>query len=232
MGRFIAEVRRQEEIPMSSVVHSSALSHQFDDLEQQHESYYLGMWVFLVTEVMFFGGLFGAYTIYRFRFPAGFAEGSNHLNLVLSSTNTAVLLCSSLAVALAVRGAQVGKQKVLIGFLLLTILLGSVFLGLKGVEYYQEFEEHLIPGLNFSLDSPNASQVELFFVLYFTMTGLHAIHMIIGITVMFILVILSWRNWFSPDYYAPVEMAGLYWHFVDIVWVFLFPLLYLISRHP
>lgn len=215
---------------MSTVSHSPALSHQFDDLEQQHESYYLGMWVFLVTEVMFFGGLFAAYTIYRWRFPEAFAEGSNHLNLLLSSVNTAVLLCSSLAMALAVRGAQLGKRRVLIGFLLLTMILGLAFLGLKGVEYYQEFQEKLIPVLNFSVESPNAAQVELFFILYFSMTGLHAIHMILGIAVMIILTILSWRNRFSPDYYAPIEMMGLYWHFVDIVWVFLFPLLYLIAR--
>jgi len=215
---------------MSSISHPSALYHQFNDLEQQHESYYLGMWVFLVTEVMFFGGLFGAYTIYRFRFPEAFTEGSNHLNLWLSFTNTAVLLCSSLAIALAVRGAQLGRRKILIGFLLLTVVLGAAFLGLKGFEYYEEYQEHLIPGLNFSLDSPHANQVELFFVLYFSMTGLHAIHMILGIAAILVLTFLSWRNWFSPDYYAPIEMMGLYWHFVDIVWVFLFPLLYLISR--
>jgi cytochrome c oxidase subunit 3 len=216
---------------MSSTAHSSALFHQFDDLEQQHDSYYLGMWAFLVTEVMFFGALFGAYTIYRFRFPEAFVEGSNHLSLTLSSINTAVLLCSSLAVALAVRGAQTGKRTILVGFLLLTVILGAAFLGLKGFEYYQEYEEHLIPSLNFSVTGPNARQVELFFVLYFFMTGLHAIHMILGIAVMLVLTFLSWRNRFSPDYYAPIEMAGLYWHFVDIVWVFLFPLLYLIARH-
>jgi cytochrome c oxidase subunit 3 len=215
---------------MNSTGHPSALFHQFDDLEQQHETYYLGMWTFLVTEVMFFGGLFGAYTVYRVRFPEAFIEGSNHLNLWLGSVNTAVLLCSSLAIALAVRSAQLGKRKTLVGFLLLTIVLGATFLGLKGVEYYQEFEEHLIPSINFVLDSPLADQVQLFFIIYFSMTGLHAIHMILGISALFIFVVLSWRNKFSPDYYSPVEMMGLYWHFVDIVWVFLFPLLYLMGR--
>ena len=215
---------------MSSTTHPSTLFHQFDDLEQQHESYYLGMWTFLVTEVMFFGGVIGAYTVYRLTYPEAFAEGSNHLNLILSTTNTVVLLCSSLAIALAVRAAQLGKRRALVGFLILTIILGSAFLGLKGVEYYEEFEEHLIPGINFTVDSPRANQVMLFFILYFSMTGLHAIHMIIGITALIVFVVLSWRNWFSPDYYAPVEMMGLYWHFVDIVWVFLFPLLYLIGR--
>jgi cytochrome c oxidase subunit 3 len=215
---------------MSSTGHSAALAHQFDDLEQQHDTYYLGMWTFLVTEVMFFGGLFGAYTIYHIRFPDAFREGSSHLNLMLSATNTAVLLCSSLAIALAVRAAQLGRRKALVSFLVVTIILGSTFLGLKGIEYYQEFGEQLIPGLNFSLESPNAAQVELFFILYFSMTGLHAIHMILGITALIIFVILSWRNRFSPENYAPIEMMGLYWHFVDIVWVFLFPLLYLIGR--
>ena len=211
--------------------HNPALQHQFEDLDQQHETYNLGMWTFLVTEVMFFGGLFTAYAIYRTLYPEAFIEASNHLNLLLSSVNTAVLLCSSLAMALAVRAAEMGDKREIIKYLIVTIVLATTFLGLKGVEYYLEYQEHLIPGLNFFFEGPEAAQVELFFVLYFVMTGLHAIHMLIGIAVMAIMIFYASRNRFTADSYEPVEMTGLYWHFVDLVWVFLFPLLYLVGRH-
>jgi cytochrome c oxidase subunit 3 len=211
--------------------HSTALAHQFEDLQQQHETYNLGMWTFLVTEVMFFGGLFTVYAIYRALHPTAFAEASNHLNLVLSTINTAVLLCSSLAMALAVRAAQLGQKQAIIRYLALTILLATAFLGLKASEYYAEYQEHLIPGLNFAFEGPEAMQVQLFFVLYFVMTGLHATHMVIGIVVMAIMMVYASRDRFSPESFEPIEMTGLYWHFVDLVWVFLFPLLYLIARH-
>jgi cytochrome c oxidase subunit 3 len=211
--------------------HNPALQHQFEDLEQQHETYNLGMWTFLVTEVMFFGGLFTVYAIYRALYPVGFAEASNHLNLLLSTVNTAILLCSSLAMALAVRAAQMGNKRAIINFLALTIVLAVAFLGLKGVEYYAEYRENLIPGLNFAFEGAHATEVQLFFVLYFVMTGLHATHMVIGIVVMAIMIFYASRDRFTADSYEPVEMTGLYWHFVDLVWVFLFPLIYLIARH-
>ena len=209
----------------------SALAHHFDTIEQQREAALLGMWVFLVTEIMFFGGMFTAYVAYRAAYPGAFAQGSSHLNLLLGAINTAVLIGSSLTMALAVYGSQVGNRKMLVGFLLFTIVLGSVFLGIKAVEYHHKFEEHLVPGHSFSLPGPKPQNAQLFFSLYFAMTGMHALHMIIGIGLLTFLVVQASRGRFSPEYHSPVEMTGLYWHFVDIVWIFLFPLLYLIDRH-
>lgn len=202
----------------------------FDDAEQQFEASQLGMWTFLATEVMFFGGLFLVYAIYRAAYPQAFAEGSHHLDLVLGAVNTGVLLCSSLSMALAVRAAQLSQRRQLMLFLILTILFGTAFLGVKAFEYYEKYHDHLMPllGLPFQWEGENANQVRLFFGLYFAMTGFHALHMILGIGVLLVLLVLSWRGWFSSEYYTPVEMVGLYWHFVDIVWVFLYPLLYLI----
>ncbi len=225
-----------------------ALAHHFDDLEHQHEAGTLGMWVFLVTEIMFFGGLFTGYTIYRSKFIEGFVAGSHILDIELGATNTAVLIASSLTMALAVQSAQLGKRRPLVTFLLLTMLLGSVFLGIKYVEYRQKYAEQLIPcqsdacshlGMKFApldealkkIEQRQAPlpQVELFFCFYFFMTGMHALHMVIGVGLLTYLVIQARRSRFSASYYAPVENVGLYWHFVDIVWIFLFPLLYLIG---
>ena len=210
---------------------SSALAPHFDDIEQQREAGSLGMWVFLVTEVMFFGGLFMGYIVYRTAYPGAFADASLHLNTTLGAINTAVLICSSLTMALAVHSAQMGRRNRLIGFLVLTMLLGMTFLGIKFVEYSHKFTEHLAPGSAFTYPGPQAQQAELFFALYFAMTGLHAVHMIIGIGVLSVLILQAWRGRFSAAYYTPVELSGLYWHFVDIVWIFLFPLLYLIGLH-
>jgi cytochrome c oxidase subunit III len=205
--------------------------HQFDDVEQQYEAASLGMWAFLLTEIMFFGGLFTGYAVYRAAYPAGFAEGSHHLDIVLGGINTAVLICSSLTMALAVHSAQLGERRTLTHFLLLTMLLGLVFLGIKGVEYAHKFGEHLVPGSGFVAEGPYAPQVQLFFGFYFSMTGMHALHMVIGIGILAVLAWQAGRGYFSPAYFTPVELTGLYWHFVDIVWIFLFPLLYLLGRH-
>lgn len=205
-------------------------AHQFDDLDQQREASSLGMWVFLVTEIMFFGGMFTGYTVYRHAYPEVFAEASRRLSVVLGAVNTSILICSSLTMALAVRSAQAGKRRALIGFLVLTTLLGAAFLGIKSVEYAHKFHEHLVPGATFTFPGPHGQHAELFFSFYFAMTGLHALHMVIGIAILGALVALSWRGRFSPEEYAAIENTGLYWHFVDIVWIFLFPLLYLISR--
>jgi cytochrome c oxidase subunit III len=205
--------------------------HQFDDVEQQYEAASLGMWVFLLTEIMFFGGLFTGYTVYRAIYPLAFAEGSHHLDIMLGGVNTAVLIGSSLTMALAVYSAQVGERQALTRFLLLTILLGLVFLGIKGLEYAHKFEEHLVPGRGFVAEGPHAAQIQLFFGFYFSMTGMHALHMIIGIAILGVLARQAWHGRFSPAYFTPVELSGLYWHFVDIVWIFLFPLLYLLGRH-
>ncbi|MCG8350571.1 MAG: cytochrome c oxidase subunit 3 family protein [Chloroflexales bacterium] len=255
--------------------HHSALAHQFDTLEQQKESATLGMWSFLATEIMLFGGIFMAYFAYRWAYPEVFVEGSHHLDMVLGTINTVVLLCSSLTVALAVNAAEGGRRMTVVWLLLVTIVLGLAFLGIKGVEYYAKFSyclapashECLVPGRWFhfpeegaaagaygaseagvhgeaeagahgaeatrveetSITTSTASRPhQLFFLLYFIATGLHAVHMVIGISVIGVIAWLAWIGRFSKEYYNPVEIGGLYWHLVDIVWVFLFPLFYLI----
>jgi cytochrome c oxidase subunit 3 len=206
-------------------------AHQFDDPVQQYEASTLGMWIFLATEVMFFGGLFAGYVVYRAAYPEAWAEGSRHLDITLGAVNTVVLIGSSLTMALAVRAAQVGHRGAQILFLVLTLVLGSVFLGIKGVEYFHKFEEHLIPGAAFQWEGANPRNIQLFYSFYFAMTGMHALHMIVGIGILATLIVMAWRGRFTPAYYTPMEVSGLYWHFVDIVWIYLFPLLYLIDRH-
>ena len=188
------------------------------------------MWIFLSTEIMFFGGMFLGYALYRGKYAPAYAQASRHLDVLLGGINTGVLLCSSLTMALAVHAAQLGGRRTVVLFLIATIALGAVFLGIKAYEYYEKFEEHLIPGHDFQFEGPNATHAQLFFSFYFALTGMHALHMIIGIGMMLIMILLTMRKKFSAEYYFPIEMAGLYWHFVDIVWVFLFPLLYLVDR--
>jgi cytochrome c oxidase subunit 3 len=199
-------------------------------MEQQQESVTLGMWLFLVTEIMFFGGLFMAYLLYRIWYPDAWAEGSLELDIRLGALNTAVLIGSSLTMALGVRAAQTGFPRATVNWLLATITLGLVFLVVKAFEYAHKFEMHHVPGPDFVFEGPHARQVEIFLSLYFALTGLHALHMIIGVGLMSVIAWMAYMRRFSSDWYAPVEMSGLYWHFVDIVWIFLFPLLYLVDR--
>ena len=223
-------------------VHNPALLHHFATEEQQRNSASLGMWIFLATEVMFFGGLFCAYLIYRLKYFAEFSAASKTLALSLGATNTAVLICSSLTVVLAVYAAQHAKRSMLLINLVLTLILGFTFLGIKAVEYNEKFEKHHVPGPSFQFSDvkvpghpgeyANASHAQIFFALYFIMTGLHALHMIVGIGIFLWLLIAAWKGRLTPQYSTPLEMGGLYWHFVDIIWIYLFPLLYLIDRHP
>jgi cytochrome c oxidase subunit 3 len=229
-----------------------ALQHHFENMEQQREAGTLGMWVFLVTEIMFFGGLFLAYTLYRYQFPAAFATASNHLDIRLGGINTVVLIFSSFTMAMAVYSTQTGKQRNSIICLLLTLVLGLTFLGIKAVEYRDKYIDHLIPGQLIPgrpfqpevakpgdtdphklhlVEGATVRNVELFYWIYFAMTGMHALHMVIGVGLLGVLTIMAWRGRFSPEYHAPIEISGLYWHFVDIIWIFLFPLLYLLGRH-
>ena len=208
----------------------AVLAEQFDDAEQQHETASLGMWVFLATEVMFFGGLFTGYTIFRTLYLPGFVAGSHHLNVTIGAINTAILICSSLTMALGVHAAQLGKRKPLMAYLVSTMVLGIAFILIKILlEWRHDYYEHLAPGINFAYFGPHAKHVELFFFFYFVMTGVHALHMIVGVGILTVLLIMAWRGKFSSGYYNPVEMTGLYWHFVDIIWIFLFPLLYLVG---
>jgi len=214
--------------------HHPYLQHHFDDMAQQAEASTLGMWVFLVTEIMFFGGLFMAYLVYRWQSPMGFQEASHHLDIFWGTANTALLIISSLTMAFAVRAAQTSQPaKTQVGWLVATMILGAGFLGIKAIEYTEKFTHHLVPGPHFVWEgvAANAKAAEQFYSLYFAMTGLHALHMVIGLGIMTVISIMAWRKTFDREYYTPVEVAGLYWHFVDIVWIFLFPLLYLIGRH-
>lgn len=212
-------------------VHEPGLRHHFDDSAQQLDSSTLGMWVFLVTEVMFFGGMFGSYTVYRNMYPDAFASTSHFMNVTIGAINTGVLIFSSFTMVLAVRSAQLGQKKAIIAFLVLTVILGCVFLGLKYVEYHEKWVDHHIPGPGFQYaDSRYLHQAQILFFLYFAMTGMHAIHMIVGVGLLTTLIVMAARDRFSAAWYTPVEMIGLYWHFVDIVWIFLFPLLYLIGH--
>ena len=207
------------------------LRHHFDDSAQQLESSTFGMWVFLLTEVMFFGGMFGAYTVYRSMYPEAFASASHFMNLTIGAINTCVLIFSSFTMVMAVRSAQLGKKKALIAFLIVTLILGCIFLSLKYVEYHEKWVDHHIPGPGFQYaDARYFHQAQILFYLYFAMTGMHAIHMIVGAGLLITLIVMAARNRFSSRWYTPVEMIGLYWHFVDIIWIFLFPLLYLIGH--
>jgi len=302
--------------------HPPGLQHQFEDMKQQEESVSIGMWAFLVQEIMFFGGLFTVYLVFRSRYPMAFAAGSNHLDAFLGGLNTLVLIVSSLTMALTVYYAQKGNRNMQVILIIATMLFGCVFLGVKAVEYTDKFNHGLVPvnGLNRkikgeehnesnqtsaerpstqtelasqeknSLESPKPAEhhanprgefqwtgenfeasreiileacnknyltkyeqigyfsngdcktgvidqhkvqdkVRIFYWIYFVMTGLHALHMIVGLGLMTWLLIMAWRKTYSAEYYSPVEISGLYWHFVDIVWIFLFPLLYLLGRH-
>ncbi len=208
---------------------SPALGHHFESLEQQHEANILGMWTFLVTELLLFGGMFTAYIVFRTLYPAPFAEASLEQNVLIGALNTAILIGSSLTMALAVHAAQVANRRSLLMFLGLTVLLGLVFLGFKGYEYYEHWLHHLVPGAGFTTEL--APQAGLFFFLYFAMTGVHALHMMVGIGIIIALIIRGHNGRYLGESFLPIELMGMYWHFVDVIWVFLFPLLYLIGRH-
>jgi len=248
--------------------HHPALAHHFDSMEQQVGASTFGMWVFLLTEIMMFGGLFTAYLIYRIKYYDAFVAGSTSISVSWGFANTLVLIASSLTMALAVWAAQRGDRKKQVMFLILTMILGAAFLGVKAKEYYDKWDECHIPGnvigkgfnawggcdvknpeLGNIADeirnpklhgNPNipevaaiqtAKQSEIFFSFYFAMTGLHAFHMVVGLGLLIWLTMRANSGEFGPAYYTPIELGGLYWHFVDIVWIYLFPLLYLISRH-
>ena len=223
--------RQRRKKNLSATSHSAALLHHFDTAEQQKDASTLGMWLFLVTEIMFFGGLFTAYIVYRTLHPDAFVAASHTLDITMGAINTAVLICSSLTMVLAVDAASKGAKKSLVLNLVLTIVLGAVFLGIKAIEYKDKFTHHHVPGASFQFEGPEAANAQLFFSLYFGMTGLHALHMVIGMVLLAILAIRAQAGRFGKDYYTPIDMTGLYWHFVDIVWIFLFPLLYLLGGH-
>ena len=234
--------------------HVEGLAHHFVSMEQQKEAGMIGMWIFLVTEIMFFGGLFLAYTVYRTTYPEGFLYGSHLLNVKLGGTNTVVLIVSSLTMALAVFYAQKGERKKLVTFLAITLVLGLTFLGIKYVEYSTKIRTHLFPAATtYHPLTPEQAEhapdevreerkehavpanlqrpVQIFLWIYFLMTGLHALHMVVGAGLLSTMIFLARKGRFTKNYNSPIEISGLYWHFVDIVWIFLFPLLYLTGFH-
>jgi cytochrome c oxidase subunit 3 len=249
--------------------HPPFLQHHFEDPAQQRDAATLGMWTFLGTEVMFFGGLIVSYIVYRFTSPDVWGAASRELLVNLATFNTVVLLSSSLTMALAVHAGEAGDRRLQVRWLLATMALGSLFLVIKGYEYYVDYEEHLIPGAHFDAEKVlrnlpasasssalnteerreaaetektaevltvparqfKARRAQLFFVFYFFMTGLHAAHMIVGLVMLAVILRMANQGRFTADYFNPLEVAGLYWHFIDIVWVFLYPLLYLVALH-
>lgn len=257
---------------MSASTHSPVLKHHFDNLEQQHASEKLGMWMFLVTEVLFFSGLFVAYTVYRYLFPDEFAFASSHLILWIAAVNTVLLITSSLTATMAIRAAQLGQKKALINYLVLTFALGAGFMCFKAYEYYTDIHEHLVPGERFKTEYARAvdhvkshasaadekghhatdiqhwalalaehnkakkpdddgyispERVQLFLMFYWIMTGIHGIHIIAGLGCLAWLIQLAMCNKIPPENYSTVEVVSLYWHLVDMIWLFLMPLLYL-----
>ncbi|HEY1255418.1 MAG TPA: cytochrome c oxidase subunit 3 family protein [Terracidiphilus sp.] len=232
--------------------HPSYLRHHFNSVEQQADTTHFAMWLFLLTEVMFFGGLFTAYLIYRNWYYPAFVSGSHQLNVVWGTTNTVVLIFSSFTMAMGVWCAETRRRKGLVLCLSLTFILGLVFLGIKTIEYREKIEMHHVPGFHYSLrsfldpesnpevykeyhDKPlaldMAQHTELYFSLYFIMTGMHALHMIIGIGILGYMIFRARAGAYTLGHVTFVENFGLYWRFVDIVWIYLFALLYLISRH-
>jgi len=214
---------------MPEATTAAPIAHHFSSAEQQNETAAIGMWAFLVQEVMFFGGLFTVYLVYRNLHPHAFLEGSGHLPVGLGTLNTVVLIGSSLTMALAVRCAQLGRGKGTAGYILATMALAGVFLAVKTIEYGSKWDDALIPGVRWDPWPGADPHLNLFYALYFIMTGMHAIHMLVGLVLMVFVALRSLRGRYSPQNHIGVEILGLYWHFVDLVWIFLFPLLYLLN---
>ncbi|MGH8017234.1 MAG: cytochrome c oxidase subunit 3 [Opitutaceae bacterium] len=216
-------------IPATTSGPPPAHAPHFADDRQRLDADHLGMWTFLTTEVMFFGGLFAAYSVYRWAYPEGFAEGSGHLDFWIGTINTAVLLLSSLFVAWGDLAIKAGAMRTVKGCIVFAWILGAIFLALKGYEYLLKYHEGLIPGAHFEVEAQHPEQVQLFIFIYFALTGLHAIHMVGGLAALGWLLVGVQRGRVTRDDPAAIEITGLYWHFVDCVWVFLYPLLYLIK---
>lgn len=208
-----------------------SLHEQFSTELQQRETAENGMWLFLGTEALFFGGLFLAYTVYRVYYPQAFTAGAHEMELTIGAINTAILLTSSLMMALAVHSARLGHTGRLKAFLGATMAFGTVFLALKFTEYYLHWRHHKVPGPTFQTHFPIPGHEEIYWFLYFVMTGLHAVHMLVGVCLQLYLFVRASQSAFSVRWHTPVEVIGVYWHFVDVIWLFLFAILYLIGAH-
>lgn len=226
----MTEISQTAALSIREIVDRRSLHEHFADLIQQREAAKLGMWIFLATEVMFFGGMITGYVVYRNSYPAAFQAASTHMLFLAGTLNTALLITASLFVALAVHAAREGRSKLLVLFLALSMFLGVCFLAVKGYEYYEHYVDHKVPTRSFQWDGPDPRHAEMFFVLYFFLTGFHALHMVIGVSILGVIIYYSQRGRYTPEYHNPVENAALYWHFVDIVWIFLYPMLYLVGH--
>ncbi len=215
-------------MPPTESVAASHVAHHFENLEKQQHAARLGMWLFLATEVLLFTALFAAYGVYRYLYTSAFAEASRHIETWIGLTNTIVLVTSSFTVAMGLHFATQGKGKRTAIFFGISVLLALVFLGFKAIEYTHHFQEGQLPGRFYSYPEVRGPGASLFFTLYFLITGLHGFHVVIGMTVLAVVGIMSWRGKFDAEYHTPVELAGLYWHLVDLIWIFVFPLNYLI----
>jgi len=214
---------------MTSESHPAHLAHHFSEVEQQRESAKLGMWIFLLTEILLFGGLFVAYSVYRVWNPDMFYTAHKFLNVSMGTANTIILISSSLTMALAIRSIQLNDRKKTIVFLVITLLFASAFLVIKYFEYSHKIHLGQLPGKFYTFTGIEGTNPHIFFSIYFMMTGLHGIHVIAGMGVISWMLLRTTQNHFSPEYYTPLELTGLYWHLVDLIWIFLFPLFYLIG---
>ncbi|MBV8214087.1 MAG: cytochrome c oxidase subunit 3 [Verrucomicrobia bacterium] len=209
--------------------HRAILYEHFSDIEQQRETSAAGIWVFIASEIMFFGALILAFSVYRFNYPQAFSEGAQQLNVVLGAINTGVLFTSGLTMSLAAAANKMGARFLTLLLLLATAVLGAAFLAIKAFEYHEDWIKGLFPGESFHWTGSDSPQVQLFFLLYFIMTGFHAVHLIVGIGLILVVAWLVLRGWIHEEHFMPLEVAGIYWHFVDMVWIFLFTLLYLLG---
>ena len=214
---------------MNATLPEAAVQQQFDDASQQKEAAMLGMWAFIATEVLFFGVLFAAYVVCRWRFPLAFVEGSAHTDFAMGTTETAILLTSGCLAAIALRQIQLDRARQSAVLLMITSALGMAFLILHGMEYHDEFEEGLIPGIRYTQTGPDARGVELFFSLYYVTTGFHSLHVLIGVVLLLMVAMRTLRGNFCAQYHTPIEILGLYWSLVDIVWIFVYPAFYLVG---
>jgi cytochrome c oxidase subunit 3 len=214
---------------MNVSVPDAAVQQQFDDAAQQKGAALLGMWAFIATEVLFFGVLFAAYVVCRWRFPAEFVDGSAHTDFALGTVETAILLTSGCLSTIALRQIQLDRARQSAVLLAITGLLGVLFLVLHGMEYHDEFKEGLIPGIRFTQTGPGANGMEIFFSLYYVITGFHSLHVLIGVVLLLVMAVRTWRGSFCSAYHTPIEVSGLYWSLVDIVWIFVYPAIYLVG---
>jgi cytochrome c oxidase subunit III len=205
------------------------VAHHFDSADRQFDAGRMGIWLFLVTEILLFGGMFCAFAVFRSWYFDSFVEAHHHLDKVMGGINTLVLIGSSLTMALAVRAAQTNRSQAVVILLGITLACAAVFLGIKYVEYAHKFHEGLLPGKYFHASGFHSTAPGIFFAIYFMMTGIHGVHVLVGMGLITWILLRARRGEFSSRYYAPVEGVGLYWHLVDMIWIYLFPLLYLVG---